>query len=982
MFQRCGVNSRFIVFAVALFCVASRDASALDPQKALTQYSRTLWTQEHGLPQDSITAIAQTTDGYLWLGTDEGLARFDGYEFIKFNKASGDLPSNSITALTAASDGSLWIGTTDGLARYANHQFHTYTLADGFSDNSIASLCIDHAGNLWIAADGRLVGFDGKKFTVFASNRGSAITARTVYEDRHNIIWVAGFGGVGQWSSGKFLFVIDSATLGDNLITRVLEDKEDNVWLAGNRGILRRSPDGTIRRFDRRDGLPDEYVRSLWLDTDGSLWAGTNSGLARLAKDRFVADTGTQDRQDPIRCLFEDAEGNLWVGASSGLTRLRDDLFTVYGKSEGLPSDNPNSVYKDRLGRLFVGFKDSGLMLFSTNGRRQFTRLGPPNIEVLSIRESQNGDLLLGTREGLVRMHGAQFSAYNPPDELARKAVFDALEDSKGRLWLALPSGLGELRGGELHFVLPGGPQNSAVVTLQEGTDGVLWAGTYRWGLWRIGEDSKRLLTTHDGLSSDNIRALSQDRDGTLWIATFGGGLNVLLDGAFVHFTEKDGLLSDNIYHIIDDGDSLWLNTTRGVCRVSKHQLFEFANHKIQKLNPINYGVKDGLRSVLSLPGQTVTKGGYRSSDGQIWIPTNDGLAVIDVNAPPQRVPLPSIHLVNVSADNRPLGLLQGMRISPSIHRIEIQYAALHLRAPESVQYSHKLEGLDTDWVQSGNNRVVTYYNLAPRKYRLVVRATLPNGAVAENAYSFEKLPEFYETGWFRLLLGIALALSAWAAYKLHLRQIRYRFSLVLEERTRLAREIHDTLAQSFVGISSQLDAVALGVPEEQVQARAHLDVARRMSRHSLTEARRSIMDLRALEPEEQGFAAALQSGVPLWTAGSAVAVEMNLSELEDRIPKEFQKPLLRIVQEAIANVLKHADASRIWIQASIEARKLHLRVIDDGRGFEQKEAFCSSKGHFGLIGMRERVERIGGELSLSSHAGEGTQIEVMVPLP
>jgi len=622
------------------------------------------------------------------------------------------------------------------------------------------------------------------------------------------------------------------------------------------------------------------------------------------------------------------------------------------------------------------------LVLFSVDGRQEFKQLGLADREILSIRESRNGDLLLGTREGLVRMHGSQFTKYNPPDELARKAVFDALEDSKGHLWLALPSGVAELRDGELRRVLPGGPQNSAVVTLQEGSDGVLWAGTYRWGLWRITEDSKHIFTTQDGLSSDNIRALSQDPDGTLWIATFGGGLNALRKNAFVHFTEKEGLLSDNIYHIVDDGESLWLNTTRGVCRVSKKQLFDFADGKIRTLTPTNYGIKDGLRSALSLPGTTVTKGGYFTSDGRVWIPTNHGLAVIDVGEKPKQLPLPSIHLVSISADNRPVDLLQGLRVPPSIHRIEIHYAAVYLRAPESVEYSHKLEGLDMDWVHSGDNRVIAYYDLSPGQYRLLVRATLPNGDVAENSYSFEQLPAFYETRWFRGFVAILLLAIAWGVYRLHLRQIRYRFTLVLEERTRLARELHDTLAQGFVGISSQLDAVALGIREDQVQARSHLDVARRMARHSLTEARRSIIDLRASEPDDQSLAMALQSGVHLWTAGYSVAVDLNVLEIDGKVPKEFEKPLLRIVQEAITNVLKHANATKIWVRANVDARKLHLHIADNGRGFEQTEAFSSSKGHFGLIGMRERVEGIGGELTLATETGVGTQIEVTVPLP
>jgi signal transduction histidine kinase len=243
-------------------------------------------------------------------------------------------------------------------------------------------------------------------------------------------------------------------------------------------------------------------------------------------------------------------------------------------------------------------------------------------------------------------------------------------------------------------------------------------------------------------------------------------------------------------------------------------------------------------------------------------------------------------------------------------------------------------------------------------------------------------LPAFYETAWFRALCVIAVILAGWAIYHMRLRHIRYRFSLVLEERARLAREIHDTLAQGFVGISSQLDAVAMAMPEGSSQARKILDLARKMARHSLTEARRSVMDLRASVLEGRDLAAALNSGAQMWVAGSGVQVEVDVSGVGKPLPANMEQHLLRIAQEAVTNVLKHAGASKIWVKLHLEARKLYLRIADNGHGFEQQDAFASLGGHFGLIGMRERAERLGGELRLASHPGEGTEVEVMVPLP
>jgi signal transduction histidine kinase len=262
------------------------------------------------------------------------------------------------------------------------------------------------------------------------------------------------------------------------------------------------------------------------------------------------------------------------------------------------------------------------------------------------------------------------------------------------------------------------------------------------------------------------------------------------------------------------------------------------------------------------------------------------------------------------------------------------------------------------------------------------VGAHLPDGPVSEESYSFELLPRFYETAWFRLLCAALVLACAWAVFRLRVRQIRYRFALVLDERARLAREIHDTLAQGFVGISSQLDAVAMCLPDETAPVRKYLDMARKMARHSLTEARRSVMDLRASALEGRDLAAALESSARQWTAGSGVDVDVDVSGPRADLSEEAEQQLLRIAQEAMTNVLKHAAASKMWVQLRIEARRLFLRIVDNGRGFEQQDAFSSQGGHFGLIGMRERAERLGGELRLASQPGGGTEVEVKVPLP
>ena len=971
------------LFALALCAALTPVAHALDPHKLLTQYSRSFWSQENGLPQDNVRAIAQTADGFLWAGTDEGLARFDGYEFAIFNKASGSLPTNSVNSLAAGADGSLWIGTSDGLTRYKDGKFHTFTQDDGVPPESISDLCIDSSQALWMVAGVDLLRYKDGKFTTFAPGPELPITsARVLFEDRRGSLWVAGLTGIVKASAnGKFTVAAPVSALEGNLAMAMVVDRRDHLWVGGSDGLLEMDPSGQIRRYGVREGLPDPFIRALKEDSDGNLWVGTNTGFARFESGRFTR-IAPDSRLEMARAIFEDREGNVWIGGN-GLIELRDDMFTVFGKPEGLPSDEPNAIFQDRAGRIWVGYPDSGLMQFSPQRHVYTAGDGLPQDEVLAIHDTRSGDLLLSTRSGLVIYGNGRHVLYEPRDSLARMAVFHAIEDSRGRIWMGSWAGLDVIENGVQRNVVPGGPlMATSVVDIYEGRDGAIWAGTYGEGLWRIQGEKKRLYTMKDGLSSDKIRRIYEDGEGTVWIGTSGGGLTALRNGRFLRFTSNDGLLSDNIDTIEDDGESLWLGTTRGICRISKAQLNDFAAHKRTSLQPVNYGLTDGLRSAQCAPAAPVGGGGVRTVDGRLWFTTNRGLAVTDLRTRQRRAPAPLAYISAVTADGNPIAMDGPGQLQAGAERIQIRYNAIHLSGPDRVQYSYKLEGLNRDWVQAGTRRLANYNTLSPGVYRFLVRAALPEGPESQAVYTFELLPRYFETVWFRLLCVLGVILAGWGGYQLRLRQIRSRFSLVLDERARLAREIHDTLAQGFVGISSQLDAVAMLMPEKGTPARKCLDMARRMVRHSLTEARRSVMDLRSSVLEGQDLGTALESGARMWTAGSSVEVDVTVTgRPKAPLPQDTEQHLLRIAQEAVANSMKHSGATRIWIKLGIEGKQVSLRIKDDGCGFDPGGAFSAPDGHFGVIGMRERAERIRGEMRLTSHPGEGAEVEVIAPL-
>ncbi|HEY4361006.1 MAG TPA: two-component regulator propeller domain-containing protein [Bryobacteraceae bacterium] len=972
--------------SLVLLAMVSGGTPAASVHKSLTQYSRAIWTQQQGLPQDTVHAITQTPDGYLWLGTDEGLARFDGYEFVTFTKQHDDLPADSITSLAAGQDGSLWIGTQVGLARYDGRHFRKFGRKDGLQDGAIESLLVDRTGNLWMVVGGDVSRFDGTRFTDFRAGHEIPLTrVRALTEEGGGTLYAAGYSGVTRFVDGRFQIVIGPEVLSADFPLGVRVDSAGAIWVLGTRGVIARDPQGRIRRYGQAEGLPNSFglTGALEIDREGAVWVGTAAGVARLERGEFQmrTDMVAGGGRGSVRCIFEDREGNIWLGTNNGLVRLHDDLFTVYGKAEGLPSDEPTSVHQDRLGRVWVGFLDGGLRLFS---RGQAPAALPvsnlPSQGVFSIQETREGELLVAGRDGLRLLSEGRWRTFVPPDPVGRKSVYDAMGDSAGRIWLALPSGLGVLTGNHFESVIAGGVQPEAsLYSLAEGTDGSLWAGSYRKGLWRIQGDQKRLYTVTDGLGSNQIHALYVDREGIVWAGTFGGGLSALRGGKFVTYAAKDGLLSDNISNILDDGEFLWLTTTRGICRVSKQELRDFAEHRVNTLRPSNYGIADGLRSAHG--PAAISGGGDRHSDGSLWFVTSGGLAVYESDRAKQPVAIPAIHLVEMTTEGRPLDGSGSPRVPPGSGRLHFRYAAIHLSAPEAVRYSYRLEGLDSDWTPAGLRREVNYDNLRHGHYQFHIKAELPGALASENSVAFDVLPHVYETAWFRLL-GVAMVAGlGWAGYRFRVAQIRARFSGVLQERARLAREIHDTLAQAFVGIASQLDVVEMKLHTSAGDAKGSLDLARRMAQHSLTEAHRSVLDLRTAALDDQDLSTALRSGAAMWAAGSAVDVQVEVHGDTASVPPDVSHQVLRIAQEAFNNVLKHSGASRVAVNLGVDASHLELQVVDNGAGFEPKDAFSSATGHFGLMGMRERAERINGELHLESCPGRGTQVQIMVPL-
>ncbi|MGD0579407.1 MAG: two-component regulator propeller domain-containing protein [Bryobacteraceae bacterium] len=980
--------------AVALALALAPAGVALDPARRITQYIHRVWTQEDGLPQDTVRAIAQTPDGYLWIGTEEGLASFDGYDFTTFNRRSGALPNDSVTALAVAGDGTLWAGTPGGLVSRNDGAWRTLARAEGLAEPSIVSIATASGG-----ADARVWVVAGDTVYEVSTGRARAAEfepawarrdARVVQIAPDGALWVAGFRGIFRVEGQRARMVVPAAELRGGVPVTLRIDPDGTLWAGLTGGLLRAGPGwGVVQRYTTRDGLPNSFVRVLRRDRDGVLWAGTNGGLARLENGRFLAETTEESvEQELVRSLFEDREGNLWVGTNSGLTCFHDGRFLLFSRPEGLPGDKPTVVHQDRSGAVWIGFHDRGLYRFRPGPNLRYTaENGLPSNEVFSIRDGAGGALLIGTREGAVEWKDGRFRPLSVPDPLGRRLVVDALEDRAGGRWAAAPGGLIRIDGDRGVRVAGGGTSpNDYVIALTEMPDGALWAASSGSGLWEIRDGQPRHYTSADGLPAEPVRILRAGRDGTLWIGTFGAGLVWRRHGRFHRCSIPEGLLSDNIAGILEDraGD-LWLSTTRGICKVTRTSLDAFAAGMSKRVKAEFLGVSDGLRSAQCAPSYPSGGGGAVTSDGWLWFPTAQGLALLNpaAPAPPRRAPL--LQVSPAEFDGQPVtaqpASAKEARFGPGDGRLILRYAGIYLRAPEAVRYQFRLDRVDRDWVDAGGRRTVGYSNLGPGHYRFHLRADA-GGPVAEKVFEFNILPHFYQTAWFAAACALSILGLLWGAWQLRLRTLRARFRLVLDERARMARELHDTLAQDFVGLSALLDAVALRLSGNPAEAQRQLELARKMVRHSLTEARRSVMDLRAAALQGQSLDEALASAAPMWVAGSALKARVEVEGTPAPLPDEVEPHLLRIAQEALHNAARHSKGGNAWVRLVYAPNEVTVSVRDDGQGFDPQDTFDPSAGHFGILGMQERAERIGGAFRLESHPGAGTLVEVRVPVP
>jgi diguanylate cyclase (GGDEF)-like protein len=770
---------------------------ALDPTRAVTQYLRSSWQAEQGLPQNSVSAILRTRDGWLWAGTERGLVRFDGVRFTVFDRDNTPaLPANGINAIHEDRDGRLWIGTSRGLVRRQGSVFERIDPAAG--DLRIASLLEDHAGRLWVGSLGNGL-FEVKAEKLVALGATIPLPGRRIRalrEAADGALWIATEAGIASLAAGRMTSLAVRDGLLDDSCFDLWPDADGTLWV-GTDGGLQRYRQGVFTAFTAKQGLTSNRIRTLWRDRAGSLWIGTQGGgLDRLRRDGQtieVLDTTRGLSSDVINAISEDGEGNLWLGSSGGgLIRLRDGKVATFGRAEGLPADIVYAIFEDRAGSLWFGMNTGGVARLRGGALTVFDAAdGLPSETVTSIAEDAAGTLWAGTYGGgLARFANERFTTPVAAGQLADPSVYALLPTRGGGLWVGTGGGgLDLLEAGRVtHTTVADGLPGGFVQALLEDPAGALWIGTNE-GLARLAGGRLTRWTTADGLADRSVLSLHLDAAGVLWIGTAGGGLSRFADGHFATVTSRQGLSDDTIGRILEDRSGrLWMSGDRGLSAVARSSLDDLLAGRRERVVPLHLGAGDGMRSAECYGG--TQPAGIAGRDGRLWFPTIRGAVVLDPDHLPTNAAPPPVVIEAVLVDGRATPASDGLRLAPGSHSFELEYTALSLREPARTRFRYRLEGFDPAWTEAGARRTAYYTGLPHGDYRFQVIAANEDGVWNERGASldFVVAPSLGETWWFRLLAAAALAAALYGTYRLRVWRLEARqreLEAVVDVRTR-----------------------------------------------------------------------------------------------------------------------------------------------------------------------------------------------------
>ncbi len=959
----------------ALAAPFSTAAAPVEPALGWQQFRLDSWKVRDGLPSDVVRSILQTREGYLWIGTQEGLARFDGVRFEPFDGVrQPQMVDTQILGLLEDLDGALWVASDGGgLARLDHHGVQLYAGAEGPGHLFVRAIAGAPNGDKWVASQEGVARLAGTKWTRFGKRDGLPnASVRALAIDGQGRAWAGTDHGVARWDGTRFSVV--SGGPSDTIAVQVVAATPDGDVYVGTSEGLWRWRANAWHLYDVAQGLAGGSVTAVAQDRDGRIWVATaGGGLGRLQGERAVMlGAGGPPCHDRIASLHGDREGGLWLGTKGcGLWRMAPRLFTSLGVADGLSGDTVSGVHGSDDGTVWIAVRHAGL-----------NRWRDGRIEVIDGRRHlgcQDATGVFASRRGGVwvncdirgRWHDDTFS----PLALPGTNPGWILETRDGDVWLA--NSLARLRGNAL--TTHAGPAPPARPMLYEAPSGRLWAAedgaVMRW-------DGERFVPTSLGPRDAGVQivALHESDDGALWIGTQLRGVRRLKAGKVSVLGAAQGLPSDRVFAILeDDRARLWLSGSRGIYWIARSEADAVAEGRRSHLVPHLFSSSDGVTASAYGGGHPAA---WKAPDGRLWFATNAGVVVFDPTKIVAEVP-PRALVEQVRLDGRTVAHTGGtIRLGPALGDLEVTYTAFLLAAPEKLRFRHRLEPFDAAWVDAGPLRSARYPKLLPGDYRFSVVASADGESWSDPSpagmFAVDLAAPFYRTAVFYALVACVVGAALFGLHRRRLRQIDLRHGLVLAERSRLAREIHDTLAQSLAGAVVQLDCVTQALASAPLRATEHLSRARAVVQEGLEEARRSVWALRPRALDGTDLPTALRHLAGRIVVAGGPQIHVTASGSSRPLPARVEEGLWRIGGEALRNAVRHAGARNVWVALTYAPESVALSIRDDGSGLPAPSVEATSAGGAGIIGMRERADTMGAGLTIDS-GPQGTDVRVKV---
>ena len=963
-------------------------AGAMDPDRGLAQYLRDRWEKGDGFVAGPVYAITQTRDGYLWIAAEKGVVRFDGLRFRLFEPLQPTATTDTAALnVLPDSEGGLWTWLRRAaLLRLHKGTFENALVSPGPPELRTGLMARGNDGAVLLADTqfGLQIWHGGRLDTILLREALPRPFVTAITQTPDGDIWLGTHGaGLVRVRHGQ------AATVAGDLrrqINCLVADADNGLWIGTDAGIFRW--DGTrITPVATTPGTADARALAMVHDRDGNLWIGLPDGLMRIDPRGRVAI----ERRDPsaaVTGLFEDREGNLWVADARGLERWRDGAFTSFASVDRAIAGGVGPVYSDAARRVWFAPASGGLYWLRDGAVGSVAAIGDD--VVYSIAGDGDAILVGRQRGGITRVRGSgnafATETFTERDGLAQNQVFAVHRARDGSVWAGtLSRGVSRLKDGAFtSFTTADGLASNTVTAVVDTADGRVWFATPN-GVSVKSPAGWRRFGTADGLPSNDVNTLFEDSTGSLWIGT-AAGLAVVRDGRLEAVPRAPAVLRGSVLGLAEDpAGGLWIAVVDHVLRVAREPLVRGA---LGSGDVREFGPADGLLDTEAMKRHRVLTTDAR---GRVWLSVTDGLVMADSRRVAVGVPPAIVQVEDVSADGSPVDGT-GTPTLPSRHdRITFGFAGLSLSVPDRVRFRYRLDGFDREWSAPVAERQAVFTNLGPGTYRFRVVASNSEGTwnSAEASLPFTIAPAWWQAQWFLAGVGLVVAAGIWGGYRMRLRQLARRLDLRFEERlaerSRIARELHDTLLQSFQGAILRFRAVTFMLPDRPAEARATLENAIDAARQAVVEGRDAVQGLRSSAMATHDIADAIAALADTLVTDDGVQgppiFELTVEGTPRPLPPIVHDEVYRIAGEAVRNAFRHARASRIEVEIRYDPRRLRVRVRDDGKGIDAAAGREGTvDGHYGLAGMHERAKLLGATLSVWSERESGTEAELTVP--